>query len=261
MEAAFFDLDKTIIAASSTLVFGRPLFKAGLLTRRALLKAGLAQISYRMFGADHDQMEKARAEMMSIVKGWNRDQIRDIARETIDEVVAPLVYAEALFLIDDHLRHGRRVVIVSASAREIVEPLASYLRVDRVIATRPAVDADGFYTGEVEFYAYGERKADAIRELAEKEGISLADSYAYSDSATDVPMLETVGHPFAVNPDRDLAKIAKEREWEVLTFERPVTIRTRLSAIPRPTPIVSGAALAGAVGSLALYWMLRSRRA
>jgi HAD superfamily hydrolase (TIGR01490 family) len=260
MEAAFFDLDKTIIAASSTLVFGKPLYRAGLLTRRALLKAGLAQISYRMFGADHDQMERARAEMMSIVKGWSREQLREIAAETISEVVTPLVFAEALAIIDEHLSEGRLVVIVSSSAEEIVDPLASYLRVDRVIATKAAVDEGGRYTGEMEFYAYGEGKATALRDFAAREGVALEDSYAYSDSHTDLPMLEAVGHPVAVNPDRELARIARDREWEVLVFERPVTIRTRLAALPRPAPVVSGAALASAIGGAALFWMLRSRR-
>lgn len=258
--AAFFDLDKTIIATSSTLAFGRPLYKAGLLNRRALLKAGIAGISYRMFGADHDQMERARGEMMSILKGWDARQLREIARETVDEVVTPLVFAEALAIIDEHLAAGRLVVIVSSSGVEIVEPLASHLRVDHVIATRAAVGDDGTYTGEIEFYAYGQGKADAIEDFAEREGISLEDSYAYSDSHTDVPMLQLVGHPVAVNPDRELRKIAEERQWEVLRFERPVTIRTRLQSLPRPTPVVSGAALAGALGGAALLWALRARR-
>jgi HAD superfamily hydrolase (TIGR01490 family) len=205
-------------------------------------------------------MERAREEMMAIVKGWSRDQLREIARETVDEVVAPLVFAEALFIIDDHLRHGRLVVIVSSSPEEIVEPMAAHLRVDRVIATKAAVDDTGHYTGEMKFYAYAEGKADAMRELAEREGISLEDSFAYSDSHTDLPMLEAVGHPLAVNPDRELAKIAADRGWEVLAFERPVTIRTRLAELPRPTPVVSGAALAAMIGSLALYWLIRSRR-
>ncbi|GBD84096.1 phosphoserine phosphatase [bacterium BMS3Abin02] len=258
--AAFFDLDKTIIAKSSTLAFGRPLYKAGLLNRRALLKAGLAQISYRMFGADHDQMERARGEMMAIIKGWDQQQLRRIARETVDEVVAPLVFAEALAIIDEHLQAGRLVVIVSSSAEEIVDPLASHLRVDRVIATRAAVDDHGRYTGEIDFYAYGQGKAEAIEEFARREGISLPESFAYSDSHTDIPMLEAVGHPVAVNPDKELAKVAEERDWEILHFERPVTIRTRLASLPRPTPVVSGAALAGAVGSAALFWALRARR-
>ena len=258
--AAFFDLDKTIIAKSSTLAFGRPLYKAGLLNRRALLKAGIAQISYRMFGADHDQMERARGEMMAIIRGWDQQQLRDIARETVDEVVAPMVFAEALAIIDEHLNAGRLVVIVSSSAEEIVEPLASHLRVDRVIATRAAVADDGLYTGEIEFYAYGEGKAEAIKEFAEREGVSLDESFAYSDSYTDVPMLEAVGHPVAVNPDKELAKVAGNRGWEVLHFERPMTIRTRLASLPRPTPVVSGAALAGAVGGAALFWALRTRR-
>src|SRR5665811_639017 len=148
----------------------RDSYKAGLLNRRALLKAGIAQISYRMFGADHDQMERARGEMMAIIRGWDQQQLRDIARETVDEVVAPMVFAEALAIIDEHLNAGRLVVIVSSSAEEIVEPLASHLRVDRVIATRAAVADDGLYTGEIEFYAYGEGKAEAIKEFAEREG-------------------------------------------------------------------------------------------
>lgn len=257
--AAFFDLDKTIIAKSSTLVFGKPLFKAGLLNRRALLKAGIAQISYRMFGADHDQMERAREEMMGIIRGWDRRQLRDIARETVDEVITPLVYAEALALIDEHIQAGRMIVIVSSSAEEIVEPLAHHLRVDRIIATRAAVDEEGRYTGEIEQYAYAEGKAEAMRAFAEREGISLEDSFAYSDSHTDMPMLEAVGHPVVVNPDKELEKVAEERDWQVLRFEQPVTLRTRLATIKRPTPVVSGAALAGAVGGAVLLWALRTR--
>jgi len=123
-----------------------------------------------------------------------------------------------------------------------------------------AVADDGLYTGEIEFYAYGEGKAEAIKEFAEREGVSLDESFAYSDSYTDVPMLEAVGHPVAVNPDKELAKVAGNRGWEVLHFERPKTIRTRLASLPRPTPVVSGAALAGAVGGAALFWALRTRR-
>jgi HAD superfamily hydrolase (TIGR01490 family) len=258
--AAFFDLDKTIIAKSSTLVFGRPLYQAGLLNRRDLLKAGLAQLSYRMFGADHDQMERARAEMMDIIRGWDRDQLSSIATETVDEVITPLVYAEALALIDEHRRAGRPVVIVSSSAEEIVQPLARRFGVDKVIATKAEVDDEGRYTGEIEQYAYAEGKVEAMRRFAEEEGISLEESYAYSDSHTDLPMLESVGHPVAVNPDKELARVAEERDWQIMQFERPVSIRSRLPDLPRPTPVASGAAAAGVVGGALLIWALKSRR-
>lgn len=257
--AAFFDLDKTIIAKSSTLAFGRPLYKAGFLNRRALLKAGIAQIVYVMVGADHDQMEKVRGQLLALTKGWDRVQVQELVRETVDEIVAPLVYAEALALIDEHHRAGRTVVIISSSPEEVVRPLAVYLGVDDVIATRSKSGPDGRYTGELDFYAYGQGKAEAIRDLAERDGVDLTASYAYSDSATDLPMLEAVGHPVVVNPDKELADIAGARDWQVMDFERPVTLRTRLATLPKPVPIISGAAVAGALGSAAIWWAVRLR--
>ena len=168
--------------------------------------------------------------------------------------------AEALALIDEHKRVGRKVVIISSSPEEIVKPLARYLGVDHVIATRARIDDEGRYTGEMEFYAYAEGKAEAMRELAAAEGLSLPDSFAYSDSVTDLPMLEAVGHPVVVNPDKELAQIGEERDWLTMDFERPVTIRTRLATLPRPVPLISGAALAGAVGGAIVLWALRVRQ-
>ena len=257
--AAFFDLDKTIIAKSSTLAFGRPLYKAGFLSRRALLKAGIAQIVYVMVGADHDQMERVREQLLALTKGWDRVQIGDLVKETVDEIVAPLVYAEALAIIDEHHRAGRKVVIISSSPEEVVRPLAVYLGVSDVIASRSKLGPDGRYTGELEFYAYGPGKAEAILEMAEREGLRLEDSYAYSDSITDLPMLETVGHPVVVNPDKELEELATERDWLVMNFERPVTLRTRLATLPKPVPVISGAAVAGALGSAAIWWAVKIR--
>ncbi|MGZ5383959.1 MAG: HAD family hydrolase [Acidimicrobiia bacterium] len=258
--AAFFDLDKTIIAKSSALAFGRPLYRAGFLNRRALLKAGIAQISYMTFGADHAQMERARQEMLEMTKGWDKVAVEKLVREIVDEVVSPLVYAEALALIDEHRWAGRKVVIISSSPEEIVKPLARYLGVDHVIATRAKVDAEGRYTGAMEFYAYAEGKAEAMRELATAESLALPDSFAYSDSMTDLPMLEAVGHPVVVNPDKELAQIAEARDWQTMEFERPVTIRTRLATLPGPVPLISGAALAGAIGGALVLWVVRARQ-
>lgn len=258
--AAFFDLDKTIIARSSTLAFAPQFNRAGLLNKKALLKAGIAQSYYRMFGADHDQLERIRDELGEMTRGWDRDQIRDIITETVEEVVSPLVYAEALFLIDDHKRHGRPVVIISSSPVEVVEPLGKFLDADEVIGTVSEVDDEGRYTGNLTFYAYGAGKAQAVREFAEDWDLDLSECYAYSDSATDLPMLELVGHPVAVNPDKDLKAAALERGWPILDFERAVTIRTRLETMPAPVPVISGAALAAGIAAGLAVWALRSRR-
>lgn len=258
--AAFFDLDKTVIAKSSTLAFSRPLYKAGFLNRRALIKAGIAQVVYMMVGADHDQLERVRDQMMELTKGWDAAQIRGLVRETVDEVVAPLVFAEALAIMDEHRRNGLRVVIISASPEEVVMPLARYLGVDHVIATRSSIDATGRYTGELEFYAYGPGKAEAIRDLADKWNLDLDACFAYSDSATDLPMMEVVGHPVVVNPDKELREAAEERGWPIEEFERPVTLRTRLATLPKPVPVISGAAVAGALAGAITLWALKYRR-
>lgn len=251
---AFFDLDKTIIAKSSTLAFTRPMFKAGLLSGSTLAKAGIAQAYYQAFGADHDQLERVKEELSAITLGWDRDEIEALVSETVDEVVAPLVYAEALAIIEEHRGAGRRVVVISASPEEIVRPLCRYLGIEDVIATRASVDDEGRYTGELELYAYGPGKAEAMRAMAEAEDIDLDESYAYSDSITDLPMLEAVGHPIVVNPDSELAEIAEERGWEVRHFESAVTMRDKL-----PTIAASGAVATGIAAVLA-YWALKGRK-
>jgi phosphoserine phosphatase len=156
------------------------------------------------------------------------------------------VYGEALALFDEHRAAGRKVVLVSSSGQEVVGPIGEMLGVDHVIATRMVVE-DGKYTGEVSFYAYGENKATAITELAEERGWDLADCYAYSDSATDVPMLSVVGHPVAVNPDKALRKVATEKDWPVREFARPVRAQRRLPAPPGDGGAWAVAALSAAV--------------
>lgn len=257
--AAFFDLDKTVIAKSSALAFGRPMFRAGLLSRRALLKLAIAQTLYVLFGADEHQMERVREALLALVRGWDRADLEKLVGEALEEVVAPLVYSEALFLIDEHHREGHQVYIISSSPAEIVRPLAAYLGIDDVIATQVSVDAEGKFTGELDFYAYGPGKADAVRTLAESEGIDLAASYAYSDSFTDLPLLQAVGHPTVVNPDRDLRKHAEEASWPELEFRLPVNMRTRLAEIPKPTPIVSGAVAAAVAAAVVAIVLFRGR--
>jgi HAD superfamily hydrolase (TIGR01490 family) len=245
--AAFFDLDKTVIAKSSTLAFSRPFFDQGLINRQTVLKSAYAQFLFLMSGADHEQMDRMRSYITNMCTGWNVEQVKSIVGETLHEIVDPLVFAEAANLIADHKLCGRDVVVVSASGEEIVAPIARALGATHAMATRMVVE-DGKYTGEVAFYCYGEGKVEAIQELAAREGYALEHCYAYSDSITDLPMLEAVGHPTVVNPDRALRKESAARGWPVLTFSRPVSLRDRLPAAP------SGAAVATtvAVGASAL---------
>jgi HAD superfamily hydrolase (TIGR01490 family) len=255
-EAAFFDLDKTIIAKSSTLAFTKPMFKAGLLSGSALAKAGIAQVYYQAFGADHDQLQRIKEELSSLTEGWDHAEVEALVAETVNEVVAPLVYAEALAIIDDHRREGRKVVVISASPEEIVRPLCHYLGIADVIATTSEIDEEGRYTGRIERYAYGQVKADAMAEMAAAEDIDLKESYAYSDSVTDLPMLDIVGHPVVVNPDSELAAIAEERGWEVRDFESAVTLRDKLAS-----KAVPGAAVVTGIAAVLAYWALKGRKA
>jgi HAD superfamily hydrolase (TIGR01490 family) len=194
--AAFFDLDKTVIAKSSTLAFSKPFYRGGLVNRRAVLKSSVAQFVYLLQGADEDSMDRMRDYLKALCTGWPVEQVNAIVAETLHELITPMVYAEAVQLIDEHHAAGRDVVIVSSSGEEVVGPIGQMLGVDEVVATRMVVE-DGLYTGEIAFYAYGENKAVAIRELAAQRGYDLAECWAYSDSWTDRPMLELVGNPVA----------------------------------------------------------------
>ena len=256
--AAFFDLDKTIIAKSSTMAFSRPFQAGGLITRGAMLRSAYTQFVYVVGGADHDQMEKMRQFMSELCAGWDVQTVREIVADTLHNIVDPLVYEEAVSLIEEHHAAGRDVIIVSTSGSEVVEPIGEMLGADHVVATRMAVE-DGRYTGEIRFYAYAANKAKAVTDLARKRGYDLTGSYAYSDSVTDVSMLEAVGHPHAVNPDKELRKIARERGWPVLVFEKPVALQSRMR-LPPTKPTLAILAVSGAVAVGGAIWANARRR-
>jgi len=245
-----------VIARASMVAFGRPFYRHGLISRRLLVRGLWGQLVYLYLGADEERLARMRESVLTLTKGWQQSQVRRIVREALTDVVTPIIYAEALELIEEHRVAGRRVFIVSASPSEIVEPLADYLEVDEAIASQARIDDEGCYTGEMAFYAYGANKAVAMGEVAEREGIDLSASWAYSDSATDLPMLEAVGHPVVVNPDRELARVARERGWEVRKFERPVRLRDRVPT-PPPAPTAVGATALVAGGVAALWWKRR----
>jgi HAD superfamily hydrolase (TIGR01490 family) len=258
--AAFFDLDKTIIAKSSVLAFGRPFYQGGLLNRRAVLRSAYAQFMFALAGADHDQIERMRAYLTSMCAGWDVSQVREIVNETLHEIIDPIVYDEAVELIAEHHAAGRDVVIVSSSGEEVVGPIGAMLDADEVVATQMVV-ADGHYTGEISRYAYGPEKANAIRALAEARGYELAKCYAYSDSSTDLPMLDAVGHPFVVNADRALRKIAVERGWPQLTFSNAVPLRQRISGLRPPHPAATAGVIGAGAAAAGLVWYASRRRA
>jgi HAD superfamily hydrolase (TIGR01490 family) len=257
MEAVFFDLDKTIVARSSSLALGRSFFREGLINRSFLLKSLYAHLMFQLMGADEEKMERMRREAAKMTEGWEQERVKQVVTEVLEEVISPLIYAEALERIHDHRAAGRLVCIVSTSPQEIVEPLARMLQVDRYIASRPRI-VDGKYTGELDFYAFGPHKAAAILALADDLGLDLQGSFAYSDSATDLPMLEVVGNPVAVNPDKTLRRIAIERDWMIEIFRNPVTLRDRLPQLRAPE-VKAGNALAAAVvvaGIAATAWWI-----
>jgi HAD superfamily hydrolase (TIGR01490 family) len=254
--AAFFDLDKTVIAKSSTLAFSRPFFRNGLINRRAVLKGAYAQFVFAASGADADQVERIRAHLTALCTGWDVQQVRAIVEETLHDIVDPLVYKEATQLISEHKEQGHDIVVLSASGQEVVAPIAKLLGATHSAGTRMVV-SDGRYTGEVEFYCSAENKAVAARELAEEYGYDLAECHAYSDSVTDLPLLESVGHPTVVNPDRGLRKEAVQRGWPTLAFDHPVSLRARIPTPSRAAVTAAGVGMGAVAAAGAAWWGLR----
>ena len=259
--AAFFDLDKTVIATSAASAFARPFLTGGLLSRRAMLRSAGAQLAFLLGSATEGRTERVRAQLSAMVAGWDVERVSAIVAASVQDAIGPVVYAEALDLVAEHHAAGQDVVVVSASSAELVRPIAALIGADEVIASRMGV-ADGRYTGEIAFYAYGPAKAEAMRELARERGYDLAASSAYTDSATDAPMLAAVGHAYVVNPDRALRRLAALEGWEPLVFRRHVAVGAgrRRAALRQLTGaaardrLVVGAVAVVAVALVAAGW-------
>src|ERR1700753_3477331 len=215
--AAFFDLDKTLISRSSTLAFTHPFYEHGLISRSMMIRGALAQAVFKRAGAGQVRMERLRDRASQLCRGWPAESVREIVRDTLETIIVPYLYDEARELVAGHHAAGRDIIVVSASGHEVVDPIGALLGADTVIATEMVI-ADGRYTGDVAFYAFGEAKAARIRELALERGYRLADCYAYSDPLTDLPVLGTARHPRAVNPDRALRREAARRGWPIRVF-------------------------------------------
>jgi HAD superfamily hydrolase (TIGR01490 family) len=239
--AAFFDLDRTLMAGSSAYQFGRAAFKAGLINRRRLAADTWENLRFRVRGSTDEGMDAIKDRIFGLLEGV---RVRDMQRLAPDVLagVLPRLYPKMLAIAYEHQDAGRPVFVCTAASQEMAELLAIVLTLDGAVGT--VFEArDGLYTGQGGGpFNYREGKAQAIRELAAREDIDLSASWAYSDSESDLPMLRAVGHPVAVNPDAELAKVARAEGWEILRFER----------LGRRLRVVAAAATAAGIGSVAL---------
>ena len=243
--AAFFDLDRTLLRRSSALALAGSFRERGLIGRRQLAKAAAWQLLFVARGASAETVRKASEDGMRILTGFAVDELRDLVAGAMEPVLKPLVYREPLRLLERHREKGEPAYIVSATLQEIVDELARELGFDGAIGSTCEI-ADGVYTGRVLRPCHGTGKAAAVRELAEREGIDLAASTAYSDSHTDLPFLGVVGNPVAVNPDKELLRVARERGWPTLSFDElayPGVKRLSPALIGIPLALGAGAAL------------------
>jgi HAD superfamily hydrolase (TIGR01490 family) len=236
--AAFFDLDKTLMAGSSGMPFARVAARHGIVSRRQLARWGIEHLRYRLRGTTDERTTEVLRQARDLICGV---RARDLERMNPEVMAAilPRIYPQMLDEVHGHQDAGRATFIVSAAGNGVVETLAAVLGLDGGIGTRYEVDAEGAFTGRFDGpFVYGPGKVVAMRSFAAEHDIDLTDSYAYSDSLSDLPMLEAVGHPVVVNPDPALAAIAKREGWQAMRFER----------LGRRLAIGAAALLAAAVG-------------
>ena len=215
--AAFFDLDRTLLRRSSALALAGSFRERGLISRWQMLRAAGWQLLFVARGASHETVRRAAEDGLRVLDGYTPKEMRELVAEAMEPVLRPLVYAEPLRLVEQHHERGERVYIVSATLQEIVDAIAEDLGFDGALGTICEVK-DGRYTGKAVRSLQAGAKAEVLREVAQREGFDLVECTAYSDSHTDLPFLEAVGHPVAVNPDRALRRTATERSWPILEF-------------------------------------------
>lgn len=248
---AIFDLDKTIIDTSASMAYRRPMAERGLISTSEVLRMMALLGNYMLSTHTEENMNATKDALLNIIKGRDEVAMRTMAQDALTEVITPYIYAEARELLDWHRERRHAIAIVTASASVMVEPIATELQVDHLIATELGV-AEGKFTGEVLHFNKGTAKVERIRELADAHGYDLKESFAYSDSATDLPMLELVGNPVAVNPDRPLRKAAMSRGWPIHKFDKPEPLFAQGAVLAG-----AGATLAvlGAVATGLAFWM------
>ncbi len=227
--AAFFDLDRTLIAGSSAFVFARAARDAGYIRIQDFLPDVVRALKFQFFGSSDESSHSVRDRILSRVGGMNQADLVGLNELVLPELLG-LIRPEARALLDQHHAAGRETWIVSASPIELVEPLAIALGMTGGIGTKGEVD-NGVYTGRLDGpFCYGEGKAEAITALATERGIDLTNSWSYSDSMSDLPMMEIVGNAVAVNPDAELATLSRSRGWPVVIFAQRSKMLIRRSS-------------------------------
>lgn len=254
--AAFFDLDRTLLRRSSALALAGAFREHGVIGRGQLAKAAGWQLLFAARGANAETVRKAAEDGLMVLKGFAVADLRGLVAGAMEPVLKPLVYHDALALAREHRERGEPTYVVSATLQEIVEELARELGFDGAIGSTCEIE-DGLYTGRSLRACHGEGKAAALRELATEQGFDLSASTAYSDSHTDLPFLEAVGNPVAVNPDRRLRELALDRGWPILRFDEPAFPSGRGYAI-HPTALVG---IPLVLGAGAAFWAARRRAA
>jgi HAD superfamily hydrolase (TIGR01490 family) len=246
---AFFDLDKTLMAGSSGMHFARAASRRGIISRSQVLRWGRDHMRYRLRGATDEETKQVLQVARDLITGVPAVEIDRMGTEVMASIL-PRIYPRMLDELYAHQDAGRATFIVSAAGNNLVMALAEVLGADGGIGTRYEVDEEGRFTGRLDGpFVYGQGKVDAMRVFAEEHGIDMESSFAYSDSASDLPMLRAVGHPVAVNPDAELAAVAAAEGWEVMRFEK----------LGRRLAIAGTTLVALAVGGLASW--LSARRA
>ncbi len=230
--AAFFDLDRTLISGSSAFTLAVQARKVGLVSTRDFARDAGGALVFKLFGASDGTSDEVRKRILGAVAGQRQVDLQGLNAEILPRLIER-VRPEAKRLLERHRRTGRDTFIVSAAPQEIVEPLAQALGMTGGIGTRSIVE-NGIYTGELAGpFCYGDGKVEAMQALASWNSYDLAQSYAYSDSASDLPMLEAVGHPVAVNPDSKLERHARRNGWPIVIFSQRTrsVIRRTLSGV------------------------------
>ncbi len=252
--AAFFDLDRTLMAGASAYHFGRASYKAGTLSRKQLMRDALTQVRFRLNGSTDAAVNVLLDRLLEGLRGTRAVAMARLMPDALAGIL-PRIYPQMIDVVRWHQGEGRDAYIATAAGQEMATILATALVMEGAIGTRLEVDADGVFTGRLEGpFAYGEGKAKAVAQFADAEGIDLTASWAYSDSASDLPLLELVGHPVAVNPDDELAEITTARGWEVMRFEK-LGQRLRIGAT-----VLAAGAVGGSGTWLAARRKKRSRR-
>ena len=250
--AAFFDLDNTLVQGASLYHFARGLAQRGFFTTRDLVRFAREQVRFRVVGEDDERMQRAQDGALAFVAGHPVDDVVRYGEEIYDELIAPRLWSGSRALTQLHLDAGERVWLVTAAPVELARVVARRLGLTGALGTVSEIE-EGLYTGRlVGSPLHGVAKAEAIRALAEHEGLDLARCSAYSDSINDVPMLSVVGHPCAVNPDSELRAHARAHGWQVRDFR--VARRAAKVGVP------SAGAVAAVGGVVTGVVVLRRRR-